>query len=184
MITTERLILREWRLSDRDPFIAMNADPRVMEHFPSTLSAAETDASIGRITAHLAEHGFGFWAVEIPGRTPFAGFIGLARVRFATPFTPAVEIGWRLACDCWGAGYATEGARAALDVGFTALHLPEIVSFTVPGNARSQAVMRKIGLRHDPDGDFDHPLLPAGHPLQRHVLYRLRRADYRRARPQ
>jgi RimJ/RimL family protein N-acetyltransferase len=172
---TERLLLRQWRPEDRDPFAAMNADPRVMEHFPSLMSREESDASVDRIEKHFQDHGWGLWAVEVPGIAPFAGFIGLNIPRYEAHFTPCVEIGWRLAVDYWGQGYATEGARAALAFGFEELDLAEIVSYTVPGNLRSRRVMEKLGMKHDPGEDFDHPRVPAGHPLCRHVLYRLRR---------
>jgi RimJ/RimL family protein N-acetyltransferase len=153
----------------------MNADPRVMEHFPALMTAAESDAAVARIEAHFEKHGFGLWAVEIVGEAPFAGFVGLSIPRFEAAFTPCVEIGWRLAAEYWGRGLATEGARAVLDFGFQQLQLNEIVSYTVPANLRSRRVMEKIGMTHDAAGDFDHPLLPAGHALSRHVLYRLAR---------
>jgi RimJ/RimL family protein N-acetyltransferase len=153
----------------------MNADPRVMEHFPAVYSRDESDAAAGRIAAHFAERGFGLWAVEIPGIAPFVGFIGLNVPSFEAHFTPCVEIGWRLAADFWGCGYATEGARAALQYGFGELKLDEIVSMTVPANQRSWHVMEKLGMTRDPGDDFDHPRVPAGHPLQRHVLYRIKR---------
>ncbi len=172
-LKTSRLLLRPWRLSDRAPFAAMNADPRVMEHFPAPLSQNESDATIARIEAHLDQHGFGLWAVEILGVAPFAGFIGLSIPRFEAHFTPCVEIGWRLAADFWGSGYATEGAQAALVFGFADLGLKQIVSFTAPANARSRRVMEKLGMTRTASDDFDHPLLPEGHPLRRHVLYRL-----------
>jgi RimJ/RimL family protein N-acetyltransferase len=167
------LLLRRWRPEDRAPFAALNADPRVMEHFPATLSRDESDAGVDRIEDHFERHGFGPWAVEVPGVAPFIGYVGLAAPRFDAPFTPCVEVAWRLAADHWGRGYATEGARAALAFGFLEAELDEIVSFTVPGNAASRRVMEKIGLRQDPDGDFEHPLLPPGHRLRRHLLYRL-----------
>jgi RimJ/RimL family protein N-acetyltransferase len=147
-----------------------------MEHFPSILSREESDARAATIEAHFEQHGFGLWAVEILNVTPFAGFIGLTIPRFTAHFTPCVEIGWRLAAACWGHGYATEGARAALAFGFEALGLGEIVSFTVPANIRSRRVMEKIGMSHDRAGDFEHPALPEGHPLRRHVLYRVGRS--------
>lgn len=175
MIRTERLLLRRWRPEDREPFAALNADPRVMEHFPATLSREESDAAVDRIDASFDANGFGFWAVEIPGATPFAGFVGLSIPRFEAPFTPCVEVGWRLAAEHWGRGYATEGALAAVAFGFERIGLPEIVSFTVPANLPSRRVMEKIGMRRDEKGDFDHPLLPEGHPLRRHVLYRIAR---------
>ena len=126
-----------------------------------------------RIARHIDEHGWGLWAVEIPGVAPFAGYIGLAAPRFDAHFTPCVEIGWRLAHEHWGHGYASEGARAALAFGFAALKLHEIVSFTVPANLRSRRVMERLGMTHDPADDFDHPGLPVEHPLRRHVLYRI-----------
>jgi len=172
-LTTERLILRPWREADREPFAALNADPRVMEFFPSCLNRAESDASADRIEAHFARHGFGLWAVELPGVAPFFGFIGLSVPRFEAHFTPCVEIGWRLAQEHWGKGYASEGARRVLAHGFDQLQLPEIVSFTARVNLRSRAVMERIGMRCDVSGDFDHPLLPENHKLRPHVLYRI-----------
>jgi RimJ/RimL family protein N-acetyltransferase len=175
---TERLWLRPWRDEDVEPFAALNADPRVMEHFPALLSRQETEALVARIRAHFAQHGWGLWALEVPGVAPFVGFVGLTTVPFTAPFTPAVEVGWRIAQAHWGHGYATEGARAALDVAFHRLGLPEVVSFTVPANMRSRRVMEKLGMHRDPAEDFEHPRLPEGHPLRRHVLYRLRRSEW------
>ena len=172
-IRTERLLLRRWRDADGTAFAAMNADARVMRHFPATLSREESDAVVARIESHFSEHGFGLWAVEVPAVAEFAGFIGLCHPRFDAHFTPCVEIGWRLAAEHWGRGVATEGAMAALDFGFKTLGLDEIVSFTVPANLPSRRVMEKLGMTHDPRDDFDHPLLPTGHELRRHVLYRL-----------
>lgn len=174
-VNTDRLCLRRWRPSDRAPFAALNADPRVMEYFPATMAREASDALVTRIEDHFAQHGFGLWAVDIPNVVPFAGFIGLAIPRFTAHFTPCVEIGWRLAAEHWGHGYATEGARAVLTFGFETLGLREIVSFTVPANRRSRRVMERIGMSHNPVDDFDHPALPDGHPLQRHVLYRCAR---------
>jgi RimJ/RimL family protein N-acetyltransferase len=175
MLSTERLVLREWRAADRTPFAAMNADPRVMEHFPATQTRAESDAFADRIAAHFDEHGYGLWAVEPrDGSAGFLGFVGLQHVSFAAPFAPAVEIGWRLAYDAWGRGYATEAARAALGYAFGEAALDEVVSFTTVANERSQAVMRKIGLRRDPAGDFDHPRVDDPR-IRPHVLYRIRR---------
>jgi len=176
-LRTERLLLRAWRDDDAAPFAAMNGDPRVMEHMPKRLTREESDLLLARIRAHIEAHGFGLWAVEVVGGAPFAGWVGLMRPKFDAHFTPCVEIGWRLSHDAWGHGYATEGARAALAFGFGALGLEEIVSFTVMANARSWRVMEKIGMRRDPRDDFDHPLLPEGHPLRRHVLYRARNAE-------
>jgi RimJ/RimL family protein N-acetyltransferase len=145
-----------------------------MEYFPATLSRAESDAFAERVRSEMAERGFGLWAVELPGVAPFIGFTGLAVPRFAAHFTPCIEVGWRLAREHWGHGYATEAARAALEHGFDALGLDEIVSFTATGNAKSRRVMEKLGMTRDLADDFAHPGLPSGHPLRRHVLYRIR----------
>lgn len=146
-----------------------------MEYFPSTLSREESDAFVDKIEAFFDEHGYGLWAVEAPDVADFIGFVGLSIPSFTAHFTPAVEVGWRLDRPYWGRGYATEAARAALRYGFQTLGLDEIVSFTVPANLRSRRVMERIGMTHDPAHDFDHPRLPQGHALQRHVLYRLAR---------
>lgn len=177
-ITTERLLLRPWYDDDLPFFAALNADPRVREHFPNTLSRLESDAEAARIRIGLAKRGFGLWAVEVPGRVPFAGFVGLSEPHFQAHFTPAIEIGWRLAFDHWGKGYAIEAATAVLAHAFGSLALKEIVSFTVPANIRSRAVMERIGMTRSPADDFDHPNLPDGHPLRRHVLYRLSRENW------
>lgn len=162
--------------ADREPFAALNADPRVMEYFPRLLSREESDTFAERVEAHIATHGWGLWAVEVPGVTPFAGYVGLARPRFDSHFTPCVEVGWRLAAEFWGNGYASEAAAAVLSFGFQVLMLPQIVSFTVPANRRSVRVMERIGMTRDPREDFEHPGLPQGHPLRPHVLYRKPRA--------
>jgi RimJ/RimL family protein N-acetyltransferase len=170
-LRTERLILRPWTDADLEPFAAMNADPSVMEHFPALLDRAASDAAAARIRAHCEKHGFGLWAVEVRDGAPFIGFTGLQVAPFREEW---VEIGWRLAHAHWGHGYATEAARAALAHAFDALRLPEVVSMTVPANVRSQGVMKKLGLTRDPADDFDHPRIPEGSPLRRHVLYRIR----------
>lgn len=169
-LSTPRLRLRAWCDADRAPFAAMNADPAVMEFFPAPLLPAESDAMVDRIVGHFERHGFGLWAVEVPGVTAFAGFIGLNVPIFAAPFMPCVEIGWRLDATCWGHGYAREGAAAALK--WALARVPEVVSFTVPGNARSRRVMEAIGMTHDRAGDFEHPLVAVGSRLRPHVLYR------------
>lgn len=181
-LTTERLVLRPWRDSDLASFAALNADPVVMEHFPAPLTRAESDAVAGRMRRSLAERGYGWWAAEAPGVAPFVGVIALAVPNFEAPFMPAVEVGWRLATAFWGRGYATEGAREALRFGFEDLNLEEIVSLTATTNTRSQAVMQRLGMRHDPADDFDHPKLPPGHRLRRHVLFRRMREDWAAAR--
>ena len=175
-LKTDRLLLRRWQPADRAPFAALNADPRVMEHLSAPLSRQASDALGERIEAHWGEQGFGLWAVEVPGVAPFVGFTGLSIPGFQAHFTPCVEIGWRLAAHFWGRGYAGEAARAALSFGFERLRLGEIVSFTADGNLRSRRVMERIGMLRDPADDFEHPALPEGHPLRRHVLYRIARA--------
>jgi RimJ/RimL family protein N-acetyltransferase len=178
-LTTARLLLRPWRDADRAPFAALNADPRVMEFFPKLLDRAESDATVDRIQNHFVRHGFGLWAIELPDSAPFVGFVGLWIPEFETHFSPFVEIGWRLARDYWGQGYASEGAQAALNFGFRQAGLDEIVSMTAVANARSRRVMQRIGMTHSPADDFDHPKLAADHPLCRHVLYRLPRTAWR-----
>ncbi len=169
------------REEDAAPLAVLNADPAVMRHFPAPLSRAESDAFLARMMRHEGDHGFGFRAVEGHDGA-FIGLCGLARVGFAARFAPAVEIGWRLAPPFWGKGLAAEAARLALGWGFGPLGLTEIVSFTVPANAPSWRLMQRLGMR--PDGVFDHPRLPEGHPLRRHLLYRLAHADWAaQARP-
>ena len=172
-IRTERLILRRWGDDDLEAFAELNADPQVMAHMPALLDRRDSDALATRIREQFEQRGFGLWAVEVPGEAPFIGYVGLSVPRFTAHFTPCVEIGWRLARPHWDRGYATEAARATLAFGFENVGLQEIVSFTVPANVRSIAVMQRIGMTHDPADDFDHPSLPVGHSLRRHVLYRL-----------
>ena len=182
-LRTDRLRLRQWLTSDREAFARLNADARVMEYLPAVLSREESDALAVRIETHIDQHGWGLWAVEIPSVTSFAGYIGLSTPRFDAHFTPCTEIGWRLASDFWGSGYATEGALAVLAFGFRTLRLDEIVSFTVPGNLPSRRVMERIGMAYNPSDDFEHPTLPEGHRLRRHVLYRITTRPEKRARP-
>jgi RimJ/RimL family protein N-acetyltransferase len=172
---TVRLVMRQWLPSDREPFAALNADPEVMRHFPAGMTRAESDVFADRLAEALDRDGCGLWALEVVLSGEFIGFTGIQVPSFAAHFMPAVEVGWRLARGAWGCGYATEAARAAVDFAFTRLDLAGLVSFTVPANVRSQAVMRRLGMTHDPADDFDHPRLPDGHPLRRHVLYRLAR---------
>jgi RimJ/RimL family protein N-acetyltransferase len=173
-LRTPRLVLREWRDQDYEPFAALSADPAVMEMLPPLPDRAASDAWIAETRAHWAEHGFGLWAVELPGEASLIGVVGLHLVPFPAPFPP-VEIGWRLARSYWGRGYAVEAACAAIDDGFRRLGLDEIVAFTVPANRRSWQVMERLGMSRDPSEDFDHPHFPEGHRLRRHVLYRARR---------
>ena len=173
-----RVLLRGWRPSDLAPCAAMNADPEVMRYFPAPLTRTENDLMVQRIVAHFAEHGFGLWVLEVPGVLPFAGFVGLLQVGFEAHFTPAVEVGWRLVRPAWGHGYATEAAQCALQHAFTTLQLKQIVSLTVPANKPSQAVMQRLGMVSRPQDTFEHPRLPAGHPLRVHRLYRLNREEW------
>lgn len=172
-LRTERLLLRPWRDTDRDAFAAMSVDHEVMQFFPSLLTRAEADAGVKRSIAQFATYGWGYWAVEIPGVAEFIGFVGIKQVPFTAHFTPAVDLGWRLARAYWGQGLATEAARAAIKFGFETLGLSSIVSYTAVPNVRSIRVMERLGMTRDVDGDFDHPLVPPGHWLRRHVLYRL-----------
>jgi RimJ/RimL family protein N-acetyltransferase len=174
VVTTERLILRQWHPSDRQPFSRMNADSRVMEFMPGVLTPEQSDALADRIEAHFQQYGFGLCAAELRRNQGFIGFIGLAVPTFQSHFTPCVEIGWRLCADCWGQGLATEGAREMVRYGFEGIGLEALVSFTVPANIRSRRVMESLGMTRNPADDFDHPGLPEGHALRRHVLYRLR----------
>ncbi len=160
----------------------MNSDPRVMEFFPSQLNRVESDGLVDRIQEHFCQHEFGLWAIEVPDVAPFIGFAGLAAPKFRSHFTPCVEVGWRLAFEYWGRGYATEAARLILAYGFGTLALSEVVSFTSTVNYRSRAVMERLGMQRDPADDFDHPALPESHPLRRHVLYRLDSGSYSGAR--
>jgi RimJ/RimL family protein N-acetyltransferase len=186
-LTTPRLLLRPWRDDDVDAFAAMFDDPAVMEFLmpargPMSACAdadrAAIEAIVERVRAHFDRHGFGWWAAELRETGAFIGFIGLSHIPFEAHFTPAVEIGWRLASAYWGQGYATEGAQAALEAGFTQLSLSEIVSITVPANARSRRVMERIGMARAAADDFDHPRLAEGDPLRRHVLYRITKAQW------
>ena len=177
-LTTPRLILRTWREEDLEPFAQLNADERATQYLLHRLTRAQSDALVARISAHFERTGFGLWAVEAPGLAPFIGAVGLVVPGFSAAFTPCVEIGWRLAPAFWGRGFASEAARAALAFGFEKAGLDEILSFTVPANQRSQAVMQRLGMTRSAAEDFDHPLVPAGHPLLRHVLYRMSKAAW------
>ena len=184
MLETERLILRRWQPRDLKPFAALNGDRGVMEHFQKPLSGAESDAMVGRLEDRWAADGIGFTVAERRADGAFVGMVGLARVRLAmaTPLNGAVEVGWRLARQHWGQGYATEAARAWLAHGFAALRLDEIIALTVPANLPSQAVMQRLGMRHDPARSFEHPALPEGHRLRPHLVYAIRRTDWEGSR--
>ena len=174
-LSSPRLRLRQWRESDLAPFAALNADPQVMEFMSGCLTAAESDALARRFETEIARQGWGLWAAEPRASGAFIGYVGLCAPTFEAHSTPCVEIGWRLARASWGQGFATEAARECLRFAFESLALSEVVSFTVPRNRRSRAVMERLGMRHDAGDDFDHPRLAVGHALRRHVLYRVRR---------
>ncbi len=174
---TSRLVLRQWCERDRAPFAKLNADPLVMEYFPAVLNRDQSNAMVDRLVNQLQRDGYGLWAVEIRTSGEFIGYVGLAVPGWRAAFTPCTEIGWRLARSAWGHGYATEAANEALATAFGPAGLHDVVSFTTTSNLRSQHVMQRVGMTRDPSEDFDHPLLTDG-PLRRHVLYRLKRADW------
>jgi RimJ/RimL family protein N-acetyltransferase len=177
-LQTERLLMRRWTDADRAPFARLNADSEVARYLNGPMRSVDSDALIDRIEAGFEANGFGLWAVEVAATGEFIGFTGLARPRFRAHFMPAVEVGWRLARPAWGHGYATEAASAALAYGFGPAGLDEIVSFTTRANARSRAVMDRLGMVHDEADDFDHPSLAESDPLRSHVLYRLTRGRW------
>ena len=174
-LRTPRLLLRGWRDADLDPFAALSADPVAMELLLGPYDRGASDRWAAWARDHWREHGYGQWVVELPGEAALIGIVGLNLLRFAAPFTPAVEIAWRLVPRYWGQGYAFEAARAAIEDGFFRLRLDEIVAITVPANRRSWRLMQRLAMARDPTGDFDHPNVPAGHRLRRHILYRMRR---------
>ena len=178
VLRTDRLVLRGWRPDDREPYAALNADPEVMEHFPRVLDRATSDTEADRLASDLERDGWGLWAVALAADDRFIGFTGLDVVDFPARFTPATEIGWRFTREAWGHGYATEAARVVLEFAFENLGLDEVVSFTATTNDRSQRVMERLGMHHDPADDFDHPRLSEGHRLRRHVLYRMTAAEW------
>ena len=173
---TERLFLRQWTSADREPFAALNADPRVMEFFPTRLTRAESDMIADRCQSLIQERGWGFWATELKASREFIGFVGLHTPSAELPLSPCVEIGWRLSFPHWGKGLASEAARGALRIGFTSLGLDEIVSFTAVGNFRSRAVMERLNMCES--GTFEHPQVPESSSLRLHCLYRLPRGHH------
>lgn len=174
-LETSRLILRQWRDTDLDAWAEMSADPRVMEFFPEVLDRVRANESAARMRARIDRDGYGLWAVEIKQTSAFAGVIGLNEMAGDIPVTPKREVGWRLAFDAWGHGYATEGARAALRFAFEELGWDEVIAITAAINERSQRVMQRLEMIRDPAADFEHPRLPEGHQLRRHVLFRVHR---------
>jgi RimJ/RimL family protein N-acetyltransferase len=173
-LRTPRLLLRQWRDEDVEPFVAMSADAEVMELLLGPYDRAKSEEWVAWARNYWREHGYGQWVVEVPGEAEFAGIAGLNRIAWEAHFTPAVEVGWRLVRGFWGRGIAFEAARATIEDGFSRLGLREIVAITTPPNRRSRRLMERLGMVRDPAGDFDHPRVPDGHPLKRHVLYRIR----------
>jgi ribosomal-protein-alanine N-acetyltransferase len=180
VLATERLLLRRWRSSDEGPFAALNGDEEVMEHFPNILTRAESDWMLADLEARFERQGYGLWAVEVRATGEMIGFVGLNLPTFKEHFMPAVEVGWRLSKSAWGHGYATEAARASLSYGFSEAGLDEIVAMTTTTNSRSAAVMERLGMSRDPADDFEHPAIEQGHPLRRHILYRISAAEWAR----
>ncbi len=181
IVTTERLTIRNWTETDRDLFHEINSDPEVMAYFPFRRTRPQSDALFDRIRSTIGETGYGFFAIALSHDDRPIGFCGLARTDLE-PVLPdgTVEIGWRLARPHWGKGYVTEAATGLIRHGFTTCGLKEIVAFAVKDNARSVAVMERIGMAADPARDFDHPRVPATHPhLARHAFYAIRRAAWR-----
>jgi RimJ/RimL family protein N-acetyltransferase len=175
---TDRLRLRQWIEADREPLFSLNSDPRVMEFFPQILDRAASDAMFARLQSKIVERGWGFWAVESKPDRQFIGLVGISIPSYDLPFSPCVEVGWRLASEYWGKGYATEAAQGALEIGFNRLNLPEIVSFTAIPNHRSRAVMERLGMSRETE-TFAHPSIPIGQPLCEHYLYRLSQEKWR-----
>jgi RimJ/RimL family protein N-acetyltransferase len=174
-LRTPRLLLRQWRDEDAEPFAAMSADAEVMELLLGPFDRDKSDEWVAWARDFWREHGYGQWVVELPGEAEFAGVVGLNRIVWRAPFTPAVEVAWRLARKFWGWGIAFEAARATIEDGFSRLGLAEIIAITTPANRRSWLLIERLGMVRDLAGDFDHPRIPDGHPLKRHVLYRIRR---------
>lgn len=173
VIETARLRLREWRDADIEPWVAMNADPRVMEFFPQTYDRPQSEEVARRLRGLLESNGFGWWIAETKDDGVFHGAIALQMVPFDARFTPALEVGWRLPVASWGNGFATEGGAAAIRFARERLGYDEVVAMTASINLRSRRVMERLGMTHDPNDDFDHPRLEEGHPLRPHVLYRI-----------
>ncbi len=179
VLATPRLLLRTWSLADVAQYHQLNQDPKVIAFLPGSLSKEQVENFIATANKHQQQHGYTLWAVELKKTGELIGYIGLNPIDWQAPFTPAVEIAWRLDSRYWNQGYATEGAKAALAYGFNRVNLEQIVSFTVPDNKRSIRVMKKIGLIRDEYGDFAHPKLAPDHPLSQHILYRLNKTDYK-----
>lgn len=171
-LETERLRLRQWKESDLSLFAEMNADPVVMEYYPDILSEDESNAMANKLKGLITERSWGFWAVETKEEKEFIGFVGLHKPTYDLPVTPCVEIGWRLGKEYWGKGYATEAALESLKFAFEELKLNEVYSFASVLNKRSWAVMERVKMKNT-ESNFNHPIIPEGHPLREHVLYKI-----------
>ena len=179
-IETERLYLRQWQASDFAPFAEMNADPEVMEYFPKLLTTSMSNTIAKKCQSLIDDNGWGFWAVSLKETDTFIGMVGLNNANADMPFSPAVEIAWRLDNDYWGLGYATEAARASLNFAFVELGIEEVVSFTAVINKRSQLVMERLGMTNTQE-NFYHPMLDPNHRLAEHVLYKITRQQWQDA---
>jgi RimJ/RimL family protein N-acetyltransferase len=162
--------LRQWKESDFEHFAAMNADPDVMRYFLAALTRSESLEMFGRLRTTIDQRGWGVWAVEVDGS--LAGMVGLHIPKYQLPFSPCTEVLWRLRKEFWGRGIGHSAAMQAMEYGFSKVGLTEIVAFTTPPNHRSIRLMARLGLERDHQGDFDHPVVPEGHPLRRHILFR------------
>lgn len=180
LLRTERLTMQPWLAKHLGALAMICEDKEVMKFFPRVLTREECRSLLEGFNDHFREYGYGVWAMVPHGGEAPIGFCGLKQVTMNAPFAPAVEILWRLNRAAWGWGFANEAARAALQHGFEKVGLEEIVSFTTPKNLRSIALMERLGMRRDPEEDFEHPALPEDDPLRPHVLYRLRREEWRR----
>lgn len=177
-LKTERLLLRQWQLDDYPLFAKMNADPIVMEFYPELLNSDASNLMASKLESLIADRSWGLWAVELLDQSQFIGFVGLHEPHYDLPMTPCVEIGWRLSKDSWGKGYATEAAKAALDFAFQRLELEEVYSFTSVVNFKSEAVMKRLGMKNLLK-NFNHPIVPVGHNLSEHVLYKMTKEQWK-----
>jgi len=175
ILETARLVMREWRTEDFDPFHAMNRDPYVRQFYADHNSVQQSRDFLARAKERDLRDGYFFQPIIEKASNSFIGYVGLSKIDFEAAFTGSTEIGWTLRHDNWGKGYATEMAGALIDHAFAVLELAEVIAFTVPINARSRRVMEKLGMNHEEDEGFEHPMVPEGHPYRFQVLYRKRR---------
>ncbi|KHD08019.1 GCN5 family acetyltransferase [Candidatus Thiomargarita nelsonii] len=181
-LKTNQLLLRQWQKEDFPLFAKINYDSVVMEYYPSVLSEDESNAMAHKFESLISERSWGFWAVELIDENKFIGFVGLHKPTYELPVTPCIEIGWRLAKEYWGKGYATEAARVALKFAFEELGLNEVYSFTSVSNKKSWSVMVRLGMQNT-GANFEHPIIPESHPLREHVLYKITKAQWKNTVP-